>query len=595
MSFRAGASLRIALLALCAVAWSCGTSKSSGGFAPGGSSGSSGGGASSGGGSSGGDDGGASLVGDGGGGGGGGGTSGGGCSDAANAKTNSGCEYYAVEPDIIIGGRGACFAAFVANDWTSPVTISVDYGGQALDASKFSYLPIGSGKSLQYVQLANGVVNPGQVAILFLSKFTGAIGAPPPLNYNCPTGVTPAITTMDTAPHGTTLGSAFHISTSGPVVAYDIYPFGGGQSAETSATLLLPTTAWGTNYIAVDGYAQSALSGGNPFVAVTAAQNGTTVTVSPTAAIAAGKGVAGTAQGVSQTYTLQQGQVLQFSQPAELSGSVIASNNPVGVWGGHSALNVGVNDCCADSSHQQIPPVRALGNEYTGVRYRNRYVGQEESPPWRLVGAVNGTQLTYEPAAPAGAPTALALGQVADFDSNGPFVVRSQDSQHPFYFAAYMTGAGPYDPNETDGRGDSEFVNVVPPAEDLSSYVFFTDPTYPETDLVIVRAQGSGAFADVTLDCSGVVTGWQPVGSSGNYEYARVDLVTGDFVGQNGCSNGRHEIKSTAPFGLTVWGWGSAATGNGLTGFYTQYVSYAYPAGASIAPINMVVVPPSNQ
>jgi hypothetical protein len=28
-------------------------------------------------------------------------------------------------------------------------------------------------------------------------------------------------------------------------------------------------------------------------------------------------------------------------------------------------------------------------------------------------------------------------------------------------------------------------------------------------------------------------------------------------------------------------------------GFYTQYVSYAYPAGAGVAPINQVVIPPN--
>jgi hypothetical protein len=46
-------------------------------------------------------------------------------------------------------------------------------------------------------------------------------------------------------------------------------------------------------------------------------------------------------------------------------------------------------------------------------------------------------------------------------------------------------------------------------------------------------------------------------------------------------------MTSMTPFGLTVWGWGSAATGL----FSSQYVSYAYPAGQSIAPINTVTVP----
>ncbi len=247
--------------------------------------------------------------------------------------------------------------------------------------------------------------------------------------------------------------------------------------------------------------------------------------------------------------------------------------------------------------------MRALGSEYVGVRYRNRYSGTEESPPWRIIGAANGTTLTWDPSPPSGAPTTLALGEVATFETNGPFVVSSQDSDHPFYVSAHMTGAEQFDPGYTadggmtnvpgDGRGDAEFVNVIPPAEYISSYVFFTDPTYPETDLVIVRPAGAGGGADVTLDCAGTLTGWQPVGTGGKYEYTRFDLVTGNFQGTGSCNNGRHEMSSAQPFGVTVWGWGSAATGELGAGFYTQYVSYAYPVGAAVAPINQVVIPPA--
>jgi hypothetical protein len=338
-----------------------------------------------------------------------------------------------------------------------------------------------------------------------------------------------------------------------------------------------------------------------PFLSIVAETSGTQITISPTAAIVGGNGVAAAAQGKPTTYTLNAGQLLQFVQNDPLDGSVIQSNNPVGVWGGKTSLSI--VSCCDDSAHQQIPPVRALGSEYAGVRYRNRYTGTEESPPWRIIGAADGTVLTWDPAAPSGAPTALSLGQVTQFDTNGPFVVSSQDANHPFYVSAHMTGAAEFDPSQQDGgsnatpdgRGDAEFVNVVPPGEFVSSYVFFTDPTYPETDLVIVRTLGASGFADVTLDCAGVLTGWLPIGTSGKYEYTRFDLVTGNFVGTGSCNNGRHEMTSTVAFGVTVWGWGSAATGQELSGFYTQYVSYAYPAGASVAPINQIVIAPGAQ
>jgi hypothetical protein len=58
-----------------------------------------------------------------------------------------------------------------------------------------------------------------------------------------------------------------------------------------------------------------------------------------------------------------------------------------------------------------------------------------------------------------------------------------------------------------------------------------------------------------------------------------VDLkFGGTAVGK--CDNGLHTISSSVPFGITIWGYDSAS-------------SYAYPAGASVKPINSVVVLPT--
>ena len=124
-------------------------------------------------------------------------------------------------------------------------------------------------------------------------------------------------------------------------------------------------------------------------------------------------------------------------------------------------------------------------------------------------------------------------------------------------------------------------MNVVPPAQFLPSYIFFTDPTYGYTEIAVTREKASdNTFKDVKLDCmSGNVTGWLPIGTSNTYQYAHVDLRhAGAAVGT--CDNGLHNISSAEKFGITVWGYDSAS-------------SYAYPAGASVKPINSVVVPPT--
>jgi hypothetical protein len=501
--------------------------------------------------------------------------------DAAKAnKSSVGCDYYSIDPDIISDGFGACFAAYVANTWNAPVSLTVTWGTQNINVAQIARKPNGNGQALTYTALTNGQLQPGEVAILFLARYGSVL-------TSCPAGITPGVTSVDAATHGTGLGTAFHIVSDHPVVAYDIFPYGGGQSAATSATLLVPTSAWDVNYIGVNAYRKDTLvPQAQGFLEILASQNGTQVTIRPTAAIAGGNGVNAAPANQPATYNLSAGQYLQLTQDAELTGSAILANNPIGVWGGASCLNIDVGDAACDSAHQQFFPVSALGHEYVGVRYRNRGTGPDETPPWRVVGAVDGTQISYEPSTPTGAPAALNRGQVAEFKSAGPFVIKSQDDQHPFYVSAHMTGGNDVTPA---GRGDPEFVNVVPPAEYLASYVFFTDPTYSETDLVLVRTKGASGFADVNLDCAGNLTGWQPLGTSGNYEYTRQDLVTGNFAKVGNCDNGRHTITSTEPFGLTVWGWGSEQT----TSFTTDYVSYAYPAGASVQPINTVVVNPN--
>src|SRR5262249_5694784 len=97
-----------------------------------------------------------------------------------------------------------------------------------------------------------------------------------------------------------------------------------------------------------------------------------------------------------------------------------------------------------DSAHQMIPPVAALGSEYVAPPYKTRITtGEPESIPYRIVGAVSGTQLTYDPPVPS-APTVVGAGQKLDFESTLAFRVSSQDKDHPFYLGQIMTGCEVY-------------------------------------------------------------------------------------------------------------------------------------------------------
>ena len=500
------------------------------------------------------------------------------CTASAESKSSYGCDYWTMRPDLISIGNGACFAIYVANTWDAPVHIEVLYDNQSIPHDGYTVIPKGQGANLTYEPYDPVAGLPvGQVAIVFLNDI-----APQTVLPICP--FKPAVR-ADIALNGTGRGKSFQIKTDRPAVAYSILPFGGGQSAATSASLLLPSSVWDTNYIGVNAYAKSqVVAEAKPSMRILAKEDNTKVTLLPKVAVEAGPNVVGSAANTPVEYTLNKAEYLQFSQDVELTGSVIQSDKPVAVWGGASCLNIPVDKAACDSAHQQIPPVKALGSEYVGVRHRNRAAATtEESPPWRFVGAVDGTQLTYSPAVPAGAPTTLNQGEVAEFNSTGPFVVRSQDKAHPFYAAQYMMGQDAVG----NGEGDPEWVNMIPAAQYLKNYIFFTDPTYSETNLVVARSKSkkTGMFEDVFLKCKGKLDGWVAVG---DFEYTRVDLVTGNFMDVGNCSNGQHSMNSEGPFGVTVWGWGM----NGVKPS-TVYVSYAYPAGASIQSINEVVVVPT--
>ncbi|MDF2697899.1 MAG: hypothetical protein K0S65_6282, partial [Labilithrix sp.] len=134
---------------------------------------------------------------------------------------------------------------------------------------------------------------------------------------------------------------------------------------------------------------------------------------------------------------------------------------------------------------------------------------------------MDGTVLTYEPAPPEGAPATIGAGESVPLKSRGPFIVRSQDPEHPIAVYAFMTG-----PIDGSGEGDPEFTSVVPTEQYLGRYVFFIDPTYRDSQLVVVRSREEGhSFEPVVLDCAGALDGWQPLGTSGKHEYTRMRLT----------------------------------------------------------------------
>ena len=509
------------------------------------------------------------------------------CTAAAGSHGYLGCDYLLPVPSFHPGMAPACFTAFVSNDWPKPATITVTRGGVTYDVTKFGRVPNGGSDATTWPAVPSTGLPQGSVAVIFLTDDG---------SFACP--VVPAIkgnaavwsSATQTSPYPATgRGQAFHIAVDFPVTTYDILPYGGAKSFLPGAELALPTSAWGTNYVAAVPKRGAPVNWGPQFGQVTAAQDGTTLTIVPTTDLPAGTNVAAANNNVVTTFSLSAGEYIQWQDAHEMSGSILSSNNPVVFSGGNgyeclASATTSQGDC--DTSHQMIPPISALGSEYVASPYVTRLASlADESIPYRVVGVVDNTTLAFDPPV-SGAPPSLSRGQFADFETTIAFAVASQDAQHPFYIAQQMPGCPSSSragyqvlPNQCDQcLCGPDLVNVLPPAQFLQKYVFFTDPTYWTTNFALVRVKDGGGFHDVSLDCLGNVTGWKDVGTSGRFQVTTAEIMRGN-VGVGSCTNGTHTATSTGAFGITVWGTDCAS-------------SYAYPAGGNVGTINSVIVPP---
>ncbi len=497
------------------------------------------------------------------------------CAAAAAAQSSLGCDFLTQPPltyPVLDGATvydRSCFAAYVSSVWPTATTLSVEFQGVSLplDGAVFSILA-GTSQLTPHA----GPILPGESVVVFLSD-----GGPDEAEFAvlCPLPSKPLILAarQRRTQRRAGRGYSLRIAADHPVAVSTIYPFGGATSVIPSAATLFPVPTWQKDQIIVNAWSSAVVALTNtvalyPSVQIVAAEDGTDLVVRPVASLVDGEDFTGVPAGATLTYHLSKGEFFQIAQERELTGSFVSANKPIAVFGGHECMYVDRTQQACDTAQQQLPALTQWGAEYAAAPYRPRFVG--DAMPYKLVGSADETTLTYDPPLPPpGAPTGLSRGESRTFWTDQPFVVRSQDSDHAFYLAAYMSGIE----NDRYGHlGDPEFVNVVPAGQYLSAYTFFADPTYAETSLTIVRQTAASGFRDVRLACLGVVGSFQPIGDGGAFEYAQVDLSRHGAIVPNGagsCGYGRQDLSSDGPFSVTLWGWDFAA-------------SYAIPGGTSL-------------
>ena len=296
-------------------------------------------------------------------------------------------------------------------------------------------------------------------------------------------------------------------------------------------------------------------------MAIVATEDNTVVTVTPKVNTPAGKnGLPAMVAGQPTDIPLARYDYIQVTPGNnDLSGSVIKSNAPVAVFGGHSCANVpNTNIGACDHVEEQIFPLETWGQNYIASRNPKR---GNEPMRWRILAAKDNTKVDFDPPTVLGATININKGQLVEFDEQIDFSIKADD---PVLVAGYMLGCSAT--GVPSCPGDPYMLLMIPNEQFQSEYVFLVDSSYEKDYAKFVRPTG----AQVNLACFGVIPDnrWTKIGNSG-FEWAAITMNPGEAA----CKVGTNEVTGDMPFGISVSGQSAAA-------------SYAYPGGLALKPIN---------
>ncbi len=515
---------------------------------------------------------------------------------AINIKFNSyiGCDYWGVDLDNAFvpgGGRGyydaqgAQYAIAVANppDSPRPAVIEVSYreGGEVQPVPFVLDPSAGDGGS-STAPMPTAPLQPGELRVYRL----------PRRDVN-----------------GTTLAPlAYRVTSSVPIIAYQFNPLENENVFSNDASLLLPATLLGKEYVVMTREQTfDQLRGYLTVVAVLPGE--TTVAVDVTASTEAGavypgspdeQPIAHMEPGDSAIFTLHQFDVLNIetdSPGADLTGSRVRSDQRVAVFGGSEAANApntarcvdidpvsgegvcewdgstpcrdlmdcvaaGFNTCCADHLEQQLFPVSTWGSHYIATKSWDR--GQE-ADIWRILAAKDNTTVKLVPPQQGVNVPVLGRGEWFEFESRQHFEILSTDPDKPILVGQFLAAQDAPDPNVGGiaqpgdaGTGDPAFLLAIPVEQYRKDFVILVPAEYENSYVNIVAPTG----AAVALDGVDVLPGYfEPISAAGYSVY------------RDRLEPGAHTITSDEPAGVIVYG-------------YDQYVSYGYTGGLDLAEIN---------
>lgn len=398
---------------------------------------------------------------------------------------------------------------------------------------------------------------------------------------------------------------AYHVISSGPVVAYQFNPI--IQQFSNDASILIPIQALGRHYY-VFGWPTANPCGpppGDPLylesipdrtsITVVGVEDNTQVTVNATHPITASGGdtgftIAATPAGTPITFTVNRYDVvhLESDQPSvpiqmcfnfldrdgDFTGSLVTSNKKIAVFtGAERGIGFGGampppgpgweegDTCCTDHLEDQLFPTTALGREFVVSRspVRSTDPNWQEPDVYRVLASEDGVVVTTSLAPPQDTFT-LNAGEFKSLWSDRGFTVSAS--------GAITLGQVLVSQERIPqgGIGDPSLL-IFPAAEQhRKDYVFLVPTTFQDNYFVLAKpvtgnftvdGRSLGEFPDCTR---------APIGTVQGTPYEQVTCRV---------TEGGHTVEGDQPFGLSVYG-------------YYAVGSYAYAGGADVRIINPI-------
>ena len=481
------------------------------------------------------------------------------CQESQQRNSYIGCDYW---PTVTLNPVYTQFdyAVAVSNPQTQAVTVTVTGGALA--------------QTLTVTVPANSVQ---AIPLPWVPALKG-----PQFDVNTAVG--------DPGPSRIVAKGAYHLTTDYPVSVYQFsaleYEIDAGApcpgygdagagphcySYSNDASLLLPATVVTGDY----GIVAWPSFGGTPgFMAITATQDGTHVTVFPAGHVQGvpDAGPAYMVRGDSYTYTLNQGDVLEMfsaigdvnkaNYTSDLSGSIVQSDKPVVTYAGHGCTFIPENKKACDHLETSMFPVETLGTQFIVPM---PHTPHGENVWVRIMGLYDNTQVAFDPPVSGYAGAVLNVGDVMDLpnvDKSFAVVANGRINVVEYLqgeYANWPADAGDPSPD----LGDPSECAAIPLQQYRSTYTFLAPRTYTENWIEVMSPNGN----TVTLD--GVDVPANAFTAVGGQPYATAHVQLSNT--QDG-----HEIHGVFPFGLVVYGYGSRT-------------SYMYPGGLDL---RIVAIPP---